>query len=465
MKNTIKKINTLEDLDLGIILENSFDGIYITDGESRSLYINSAWERISGIARSDVLGKTSDYLLANKIIDRSITLDAISQKKPLSVIQQFKTGKQALVTSNPILDPESGDVQYVIINVRDITELTQLKDTLHEQTLLNNHNISELNKLKALYENPGGIICKSKKMHDVLTLAYTAAQSDSNILLTGESGAGKGVLAKFIHDNSPRKNMPYVAVNCAGIPGELFESELFGYNAGAFSGAAAKGKKGILETADNGTAFLDEIGDLSPAMQVKILHAVEEKTYNRLGSALMQKLNIRIITATNQNLSSMIAENKFRQDLFYRISSILIHIPPLRERPEDIAALSGHFTAEHNKLRHSDKVLSTEALKLLLAYSYPGNVRELAGIIEQTFLLSRNTVIQTEDLPLSVRNFLQTESAVDCKTEDAHKKHMQKIECDALKAAVKKYGSTRKAARHIGISQSSIVRKLKKSNS
>ena len=263
----------------------------------------------------------------------------------------------------------------------------------------------------------------------------------------------------MIHEASERKAGQFVSINCAGIPDDLFESELFGYEAGAFSGASSKGKKGLLEVADKGTVFLDEIGDMSLKIQAKLLSVIEDKEMHRLGSTKNIKLDVRMIAATNQDLSSLIADRKFRQDLFFRLNTISMVIPPLRERPEDVVLLVTHFLSKLNERYKTGKWFSSRAIQVLTSYSYPGNVRELANIVEQAFLLSKDQVIGLEDVPFGAQRLAPSEFLAIDDNKPFHEV-INTIQYRLLKSAVEKYGSTRKAARSLGLHQSTIVRRM-----
>lgn len=455
VKNTACYKNVIKDLES--IIENTYDGLYITDGKANTLRVNRAYERITGIKREEVVGKNMKELVEKGVYNRSVTLEVLEKKKIITFVQEVKTGKKVIVTGNPIFN-EKGEIEKVVTTVRDITELVELKDQLHERELELNCYKEELEKIKTYMEVDVSFVTLSKAMNDIIERGYKAAHFESNILITGESGTGKGSLAKLIHNWSYRKNGPFIKLNCAAIPENLFESELFGYEPGAFSGASNKGKKGLLEMANGGTLFLDEIGDMPLNLQSKLLQVIEEKEMIRLGSTKPIKLDIRIIAATNQDIKLLIAEKKFRQDLFYRISTVWLNLKPLRERKEDIIPLALHFLENLNKKYNLSKSITPEALKTLTQYDFPGNVRELSNIIEQAFLMSEDGFIREGDLPQNVKKIEE----FSLLNEGDLKKMLNDIEIKTLKAAVEKYGSTRKAAKYLNISQSSIVRKLKK---
>jgi PAS domain S-box-containing protein len=450
--------------DLEAIIENTYDGLYITDGDANTLMINQAYERIAGIKREEVLGKNMRDLVASGVIDRSVSVEVIDKKKPVTIMQELRNGKKVLVTGSPVFDEDEGAIALVVTNVRDITELMELKDKLHERTLEANRYLAELDKIKILQQQKIKFATKSKKIFEILELAIKAAQFDSNILIMGESGVGKGLMTRLIHESSSRKDQPFIVINCAGIPEDLFESELFGYDPGAFSGASTKGKKGLLEVADKGSVFLDEIGDMSLRLQSKLLRVIEEKEMTRLGSTKTVKLNIRIISATNQDMPILLEHKKFRQDLYFRLNTISFIIPPLRERTEDIIPLIQYFTERLNERYNMKKHFNPQTTQLLMFYSFPGNVRELSNIIEQAFLISKNDLIEVEDLPLHVRGAVDSQRILIDSKNRSYNEIVNLMEYRVLKNAIDKYGSTHKVAKNLKISQSTIVRKMKKLN-
>ena len=443
------------------IIENTYDGLYITDGNADTLMVNKAYERITGIKRSEVLGKNMRQLVASGVINRSVSLEVIEKKAPVTILQELRSGKTMLVTGNPVFSRGTGDIVLVVTNARDITELIQLRDELHERTLEVNRYMAELDKIKTLKQQ-SQFVAKSKKMSRVLEAAVRAAQFDSTVLITGESGVGKGLMARLMHETSERKGHPFVVINCAGIPEDLFESELFGYEPGAFSGASVKGKKGLLEVADKGTIFLDEIGDMSLRLQSKLLRVIEEKEMVRLGSTRTIKLDVRITAATNQDIMSLIETKRFRRDLFFRLNCIPILIPPLRERMEDVIPLVRHFTGKLNQRYKMKKSFTPRALQVLLAHRYPGNVRELANMVEQSFLTGNKEVIDAEDLPFQIAGLAESQGFSVEGGDRSYNDIIDMVEYRILKSAVDRYGSTHKAAKNLKISQSTIVRKMKK---
>jgi len=304
-----------------------------------------------------------------------------------------------------------------------------------------------------------GIVAESYAMKQVVDIAVRVADSPSSVLITGESGTGKELIARLIHEKSQRKNAPFIAVNLAAIPESLIESELFGYEKGAFTGADRE-KPGLIEKAHGGTIFLDEIGELPLPLQVKLLRIIEEKEIQRLGGLRAKKVDFRLITATNRNLEEMVKAGTFRDDLFYRINVIHIHIPPLRERKEDIPYLLEHFLKIYSA-REAKKIkgFTKEAYELLLRYHYPGNVRELENIVERAVVLSQGEYITTEELPLSLRKeiFPQEQEFLTLN------ERIEAIERSIILEALKKNNWVKtKAARELGISERVLRYKIKK---
>ncbi len=336
----------------------------------------------------------------------------------------------------------------------DLDELTLRVKKIHEQKILIKENIA----LKTFYgmnkEVP--VIAKSESMKKILTVIEGMKDSDCNVLLTGESGTGKNLIAKVIHSTSRRQNMPFLSINCAILTEELLSSELFGHEKGAFTGAVTT-KQGLVEIADTGTLFLDEIAELSPNLQAKLLKAVEEGEFYRVGGTKPIKVNVRFIAATNQDVKNLLSEGRFREDLYYRLNIMEINLPPLRERKEDIKPLSTYFLQKH--LPKSNKKItgfSEEAMNILLNYSFPGNVRELENIIERAIILEQSSLITPESLPHGIR-ILRIETL-----EPSKIKTIDELTKEYVEKVVKMLGGNRtKAAEMLGISRTSLWKILK----
>lgn len=437
------------------IINASYDEIFVSDGVGDVLFVSDACKKITGFPSEFFVGKNMKELVEEGIISNSVTLKVMKSHRTESSQQEYMNGRKVIVTGKPIFT-EGGTLHRVIINTRDITELIELQDKLEVVNAI-------MQKNNVLITKKGDMITKSNKMNRILELIERVAPLDSSILIEGESGVGKGVLAKLIHDLSPRKNKEFVQVNCGAIPISLIESELFGYEGGAYTGAKKSGKKGLVEIADGGTLFLDEIGELPLDVQVKLLNLVQDKVLKRLGGNYSKRVDIRIVSATNRDLKSMVKLGKFREDLFYRLHVVPIHIPPLRERKEDIELLIQRFLYHYNKEYHLDVSFTVSVFEALTEYDWPGNVRELENLIEQLVVTSHNQVIYQEDLP----DYLKPKKSVQPVTAIGIiplKQAVEEVEKQVLSHALKKYHSSRKMAKVLEVNQTTIIRKLKKYN-
>ncbi|MFZ5597391.1 MAG: sigma 54-interacting transcriptional regulator [Bacillota bacterium] len=447
--------------ELKAIIEHSFDGIYVTDGMGNTLRVNKAYERITGIESVEVIGKNMRRLVKDGYFNQSVTLLVLEKKEPVTIIQEIKkTGKTVLVTGTPVYD-EGGSIFRVVTNVRDITELNQLKQSLEEAKFLSQHYETQLNRFKIQYGEDRRIVFKSPKMSALIELTIRLSQVDTTVLIQGESGVGKEVVADIIHRHSRRKKGPFVKVNCGAIPENLLESELFGYEQGAFTGAKKGGKRGLLETARNGTVFLDEIGELPLNLQVKLLRVLQSREIIHVGGTEAVPIDVRIIAATNRSLEKMIAEKKFRNDLFYRLNVVPINVPPLRERREDIAALAAHFITEQNQRYGMKKRLAPEVMDIFMQYEWPGNVRELENVVERLMVVTTGDTIHTGDLPANMLSGgLPIGLVINTDTGESLREILERVEREVLIKARARHGSTRVVARALGISQPSVVRKF-----
>ncbi|WP_054693200.1 sigma 54-interacting transcriptional regulator [Syntrophomonas palmitatica] len=395
LQRKLDQMEGLREREMEAVIESSFDGLYVTDGEANTLRLNKGFERIMGVNAAECVGKNMEELVANGIFSRSGTLLALQKREPVTITLVSKTGKEALVTSNPIFD-EEGNIIMVVTNVRDITELNDLQRRLEHMESLRQFYETELQQLKLATSH--NMVVNSDKMKEVVNLALRIANVDSTVLIQGESGVGKELIAGLIHSSSNRKNGPFIKVNCGAIPENLLESELFGYEAGAFTGAHKDGKMGFFELAEGGVLFLDEIGELPLNLQVKLLRALQDREIVRVGGVTPIKVDIRILAGTNRNLAEMIDNKQFRLDLFYRLNVIPINVPPLRERLEDIPMLANYFLNFYNNKYALDKRIDNSVMEKLLDYSWPGNVRELENLIERLVITSVNNIISLRDL-------------------------------------------------------------------
>ncbi len=445
------------ELTLDAVLENSFDGIYITDGEANTIKLNRAYETITGLRRDEVLDKNMKDLVKNKVISKSGSIIAIKNKKSVTLCQEFKTGKRAIISSSPVFDSE-GNVIMVVTNVRDITEIYRLREEMEEKERHTSKLNAELEIIKSKMAKNEGLVAVDKNTLNVLHLANKVSNLDTPVILFGETGVGKEVFAEYIYSNSSRNKERFIKVNCAAIPQNLIESELFGYEGGAFTGADKNGKMGLFELADKGTIFLDEIGELPLEMQSKILRVLQEKEIKRVGSPKSIAIDVRVIAATNRDLKEMVKDKSFREDLYYRLVVFPITIPPLRERIDDIEPLVNIFTEKANKKYRFSKSFTKEAIELLKAYSWPGNIRELVNVVERALIISSREQIYSSELPMSEKKDVNLVLRSSKNLKDI----VEEIEYEYISAAYEEYKNVRAAAESLGMDASTFVRKRKR---
>jgi len=444
--------------ELEAIFESSYDGLYITDGKANTIRVNSAYERIAGLKREDLIGRNMRDLVNERVFDHSVTLEVLKKGTQVSLMQNIKGNKQVLVTGTPILD-EGGRIVLVVTNVRDMTDLNDLRAELEKSKRLSSRYYQSLLEQERFEHALDSMVVKSSAMTQVIQKAVKVAGVHTLVLLQGESGVGKSMLARIIHLMSARKERPFVKISCGTIPDSLMESELFGYTKGAFTGAAPEGKAGLIETADTGTVFLDEVGDLTPAMQVKLLQVIEEKTFTRVGGTRPISVDVRIIAATNRDLMGLVQKGEFREDLYYRLNVIPIYIPPLRERREDIPALALNILENSNRTMGFSKRMEPEVLDRLMGYDYPGNVRELINAMERMIIMSEGDVIGASDLPGEVRN--AASSIPDHLGEGVTlKAALRSLEQRLISAALRRHGTVSQAAKALGIHPTTLWRKV-----
>jgi transcriptional regulator with PAS, ATPase and Fis domain len=381
------------------LIKNLFDsldiGVHIVDANGITVLYNKTCEEIEGIESNWIVGKDMNILVSDGVYSESIALEVIESGRKVAKTQRVNN-KYIFSKGVPIY--ENGKLTNVVVTVMDRTSLENMKLQLNELRNINVMIQRELNILNKLDKEDNSIVSKSNKMEKIKDLALRVAKVDSTVLIEGESGVGKGVLSKFIHGNSNRKNGPFIKIDCSSLPESLIETELFGYEEGAFTGAKKEGKIGLMQLANKGTLFLDEIGELPMRIQVKLLGVLQDKVFQKVGGTKNIQVDTRIIAATNKNLSLMVEEGNFREDLYYRLRVVPIRIPPLRERKEDILPLIEVFVERLNSKYNYKKVLSSGALKLLLSYDWPGNVRELENEIERLVVTSETDLIDIDDI-------------------------------------------------------------------
>ncbi|WP_251025038.1 MULTISPECIES: sigma-54-dependent Fis family transcriptional regulator [unclassified Bacillus (in: firmicutes)] len=444
---------------LDAIIENSYDGIYITDQDGITLYTNSAIERITGIPKEYYIGKSVDQLIKRGILNTSVTHKVVKLRRTVSVVQDNFAGKETLITGSPVFNAE-GDIEQVVTNIRDLSDLNELMHELTKANELNNQYKQEIEKLRKI-TSKDGVVFVSDKMKMIYEIAERISDIDATVLILGETGVGKDVLARNIYNRSIRsKKGDFIKINCGAIPADLLESELFGYEGGAFTGANQKGKPGMFELAESGILFLDEVGELPLQLQVKLLRALQEREIQRIGGTKPKKIDVRIIAATNRNLSEMVKSGDFREDLFYRLNVIPITIPPLRERREDILALTDLFLTKANEQYKFSKEIDSRLKEYFYQHDWPGNVRELINIVERLVVLTDNRILSINDLPEEYQP--ENRNQPNLNATLTLKEAVEKAEKEILTKAAQTYQTTYEIAEALESSQATIVRKLKK---
>lgn len=448
-----KTLNSLPVRAMEAAFEASYDGLHILDRDGNTLYINDACTRIEGTSKEDVETMNIRQLVEKGIYSQSVTLQVLDKKEPVTITQKTKNGNEVLSTGTPIFD-DKGQIEMVIVNSRDVTALSELK---HELSVRE----QQLEILKLEYGMFRNVIANSPAMKKVLNMAFTISKVDSTVLITGESGVGKGVLARFIHDNSSRAKNPFIKVDCSSIPESLFESELFGYEKGAFTGANHSGKSGLLEIADGGTVFLDEVGELPLSVQPKLMRAIQDLEIMPVGGSALRKIDVRFVSATNMELEKAVEEKRFREDLYYRLNVVPIKIPSLRQRNEDILPLINQMIGKINAKYGFDKRFSAEVYDSLIGYDWPGNVRQLENTVERILVSSSGDRIGKEDLPSEIsesnRNLPRQDMDIDNKV---YRQLLEDYDRKIIEFVISREGSIPKAAKVLGIDATTVRRKL-----
>ncbi|MCF8091906.1 MAG: sigma 54-interacting transcriptional regulator [Desulfotignum sp.] len=451
---------------LGIVFETSSDGIWICDEKGKILALNQASERLNGVKAEEVIGKNVSIMIEKNIVDANITPDVIHTQQTISRMQYIKrTGRQLMLTGSPAFDT-NGNLIMVVVNERDMTELNALQKELKKTRQEKEQIISQLKSFSAMHQNNFTVLAENPVMRRRFDTALKLAHHDvSNILVLGETGSGKGMMCNYIQQNSPRKDLAFITINCAALPENLLEAELFGYEKGAFTGAGEKGKPGLFELAHEGTLFLDEIGDMPMSIQSKLLKYLDDHEVLRLGGIRPKKINCRILAATNQNLDQLVKSKRFRQDLLHRINSFVLKIPPLRDRPEDILLLTNHFLAEYNARHSTRKKIGIDGLNALQAHPFSGNIRELKNIIQEAVIIGSQDLIDgfiMDKVKNHPQKLPETMETPEPGLRFSLQKKIDLFEKKLLSDAVSRCSSTPELARHLAISQPTAFRKMKK---
>lgn len=458
----LEQIDALtHELDSGVdfkkVVDSLIDGVYITDRSAVTQYVNPAYCKHTGIEPEEILGRSvTEVASEGKLFTKAVSADVIELGRNVTgtgVVQNQK-GKSvpAYVTGVPIFD-EEGNVTNVAVSVFDTDSLlyrvTEFRNTVHIEKavqILERYDEEDMNPM----------VGSEPAIQKIRRTIARAAPTDVTMLITGESGVGKEVVADSIYSASTRKGKPYVKVNCTAIPANLLESELFGYEKGAFTGALNQGKAGLFELANRGTILLDEIGDLPYELQTKLLRVLQQKEIMRIGGKKPISLDVRVIAATNADLKQKIKDGRFREDLYYRLSVVPVYIPPLRERRGDIDRLVKHYFFEYCTKHAHTITVPNETMDIFRRYPWPGNVRELQNVIEYMVICCEGNVLQPQTLAayLGMDNFGEQPASLKLALEDYEKK--------LIARAIEDCGGVRKAAKALGVDASTISRKAKK---
>ncbi|WP_243439838.1 sigma-54 interaction domain-containing protein [Fundidesulfovibrio soli] len=459
-------IDTLLSAHMDSILDTLGDGVYITDRDGVTLKVNTMYEKLTGLKREDILGRNVRELKKSGVYNTALNPEIVATGKPVTRVQTNMHDRRMVLSGYPIFD-EEGAVTLVVTYARDITMMSQMKDQIAEQRELiekYHKNFDYFNKAKT-QQTP--IVVTSAVMTRLVEQIQRIAPTDATVLLLGETGVGKDVVARKMHGLSSRHDRPFFKVDCASIPENLIESELFGYVPGAFSGALTKGKIGFFELADKGTIFLDEIGELPQIMQSKLLRVLQDQEVVRVGSTQAKKVDVRIVAATNRDLAEEVRKGTFRSDLYYRLRVAVLNIPPLRDRPEDILPLTRTFLERFTARYRKRLVLSHAVEEAMKNYRWPGNVRELENMIQSLVITCEKDVVELGDLPgamLDDQKPTVLAASLACHIDNAAgrplKEIMAEIERGLIRDALEAHGSVTKVARMFGVNRTTIFRKL-----
>jgi len=447
--------------ELVTVIDSSSEGLLVCDGEGVILRVNPASERLNDLKKEDLIGRNIRELVEQGVIDRTVVLEVLNNKSVVHTLQNC-AGHKLITTGAPVFDDE-GQIIRVVVTERDITEIDTLQRELEDQEAIKGqfwHHMLEQQQVELASQT---VIAKSPAMIKVLRQAVKVSAADSSVLILGESGVGKGLIADLIHKNSARSNKPLIKINCGAIPESLIESELFGHEKGAFTGAQTA-RPGYLELADGGILFLDEIAELPLSSQVKLLRFLEDGRVTRLGGNAGRTINVRILAATHRNLESMVAEKTFRLDLYYRLNVVPLYIPSLKERQDCLLSLLRYYIDYFGAKNGSPKRLTRAATDALLAYDYPGNVRELMNVCERLIVMSDTEVIDLRDLPKQFASHVEEPlmPTNGWPKEMTLVQILESVERSVLVGAIKECGNQYRIADSLGINQSTVARKLKK---
>ena len=436
------------------------DDMMVSDGNGIILRVSETYEKNFGFAHDSIVGKSAFDLEADGTFTPCITAEVIRRRKKISATQTINhTHKNVMTVGIPLFDA-NGELKYAVcFNTVSMEQINSIQRNYRRMQDSLQHYSQEIAELRTRATSTN-LLFKSAPMQRLWTLMQNTANTRANILITGETGVGKSAIAKAIHKMSNRANGPFIEVNCAVLHENLIESELFGYEKGAFTGADNRGHKGLFEAANGGTVFLDEIGDLPLHMQVKLLRVLQQRKVTRVGGTEPIDINVRVIAATNKNLEQMVREGQFREDLYYRLNVVSVQIPPLRERKEDIVPLLNHFLTVVNQKYHTQKTIFSDTIDAFENYPWPGNVRELENVLENLVITTPGDEIRRENLPKKFWSENGEPAAVGMREILPLKVTVERVELAAIQHAIDQCGSVRKAAAALGVDPSTIVRKM-----
>lgn len=458
----MKKFDDILKENFNELMDSVSDDLLISDGQGYVMRVASSFERFYGIKDSEsIIGKTVFELEREGIFRPSVIAMVLKKKEKVTIVQKNKADRDIIVTATPVFD-RNGSIKFVVSYSRDITEMTQLQKKYSNLQKKLEKQEAELDFLRRETKGDSNIIWKSSSMDQVMSLVRRTANVDANVLLLGDSGVGKTMIAKALHEKSSRASGAFVDINCAAIPETLLESELFGYEKGSFTGASPNGKMGLIELASGGTLLLDEISEMPLMLQAKLLKTIQEKTITRLGGTTPVKVDFRLITASNRPLEEYAKEGKFRKDLFYRINVVNITIPPLRERTEDIIPLVKYFTSLFNEKYNLNKTFSPKAMELFVKSSWQGNVRELSNFVERSIVTSEQDIITPRNMPGEIYKTSGIAEDAELEKIDDLQAAMDELERRIILHTYSLYKTTTGVARHLNISQPTAYRKISK---
>ncbi|MCI2254915.1 sigma 54-interacting transcriptional regulator [Domibacillus sp. PGB-M46] len=453
------------ELELEAILHASNDNIIVTDGNGIVLRAIKNSDEFYGESSESMIGRSVYELEQKNIFSPSVTVKVLEQGQEVQLMQKTAVGKTIMAKGIPVFD-RGGNIVRVISLSHDLTEIQKLKEDYEKLQSKVERYESEIEKLREQETAFDRLATNSPKMRKARETMWRVAPSEAAVLLSGESGVGKTIFARAIHQESGRHDGAFIEVNCGAIPASLAESEMFGYEPGAFTGASQRGKKGLIESADKGTLFLDEVGELSLEMQVKLLKVLQEKEITKIGAIKSTKVDFRLVAATNRDLKQLVEKGEFREDLFYRLHVVPVEIPPLRERKEDFPMLVDLFLTQFNQKYNKALRLHSETMAKCLSYHWPGNVRELENTIERLVIMSDQPVISPGLLSFHMETPDQPEqwSSLSLFEEGGKtlKEMIADVETQWLRQAERKGLSTYQMAKTLGISQPTVVRRLQK---